>query len=126
MRLFWAWLLAFGILQGCSGYSVEVQISTLGHDHFTVRGWAGADQVGRGRMVGSFLSQYPVTQLTRAEIRDLLGEPTGAIGRDDTLCYFVGPTTVVSQYGRGYLLIFFLDQGGKVRAVDIVPPVTIT
>ena len=59
MKRILACLLALGLLQGCSDYTVEAQIHTLGDEFFTPQAWAGADQVGRGRMLASFLSQYP-------------------------------------------------------------------
>ena len=121
-----ACLLALGFLQGCSDYTVEAQIHTLGDEFFTPQAWARGDQVGRGRMVASFLSQYPPERLTRDDVRDLLGEPTGAADRPEDLAYLVGPATVESRYGKGYLLIFVIDrQTGKVTQVRIFPPVTI-
>ena len=126
MKRILACLLALGLLQGCSDYTVEAQIHTLGDEFFTPQAWAGADQVGRGRMLASFLSQYPPERLSGDEVRDLLGEPTGAAERPEDLAYFVGPTTVESRYGKGYLLIFLIDrQTGKVTQVRIFPPVTI-
>lgn len=127
MKWIFAWLLALGLLQGCSDYSIESQIHSLGYEHFTPQAWAKADQVGRGRMLASFMSQYPPDRLGRAELKDLLGEPTGHADHDGELAYFVGPATVESQYGKGYLLIFVIDrQTGKVVQVRIVPPVTLT
>ncbi|MBQ5949079.1 hypothetical protein [Massilia sp. ST3] len=125
MRWILAWLLALGLLHGCSDYSVEVQIHALGDEHFTPQTWAKADQAGRGRMLASFMSQYPPNRLTQAALKDLLGEPTSRTGRDEELAYLVGPVRVESQYGKGYLLIFTIDrQTGKVIQVRIVPPVT--
>ena len=126
MKRILACLLALGLLQGCSDYTVEAQIHTLGDEFFTPQAWAGADQAGRGRMVASFLSQYPPERLTSDDVRDLLGEPTGAADRPEDLAYVVGPATVESRYGKGYLLIFLIDrQTGKVTQVRIFPPVTI-
>ena len=126
MRWIAACLLALGLLQGCSDYTVEAQIHSLGDAFFTPQAWASADQVGRGRMVASFLSQYPPERLTSDDVTDLLGEPTGAADRPEDLAYFVGPTTIESRYGKGYLLIFVIDgQTGKVAQVRIFPPVTI-
>ena len=126
MRWIGACLLALGLLQGCSDYTVEAQIHSLGDAFFTPQAWANADQVGRGRMVASFLSQYPPQRLTRDDVRDLLGEPSGAGDRPEDLAYFVGPATIESRYGKGYLLIFVIDtQTGKVVQVRIFPPVTI-
>ena len=77
-------------------------------------------------MVASFLSQYPPQGLTSDDVRDLLGAPTGAADHPQDLAYFVGPTTVESRYGKGYLLIFVIDrETGRVAQVRIFPPVTI-
>ncbi|MEH6434040.1 hypothetical protein [Massilia sp. DD77] len=125
MRWILAWLLALGLLHGCSDYSVEGQIHALGDEHFTPQAWAKADQVTRGRMLASFMSQYPPNRLTQKALQDLLGEPTGHAKQDDEIAYIVGPTSVESQYGKGYLLIFTIDrQTGKVAQVRMVPPVT--
>lgn len=126
MRWIGACLLALGLLQGCSDYTVEAQIHSLGDEFFTPQAWASADQAGRGRMVASFLSQYPPQRLTSDDVRDLLGAPTGAADHPEDLAYFVGPTTVESRYGKGYLLIFVIDrETGRVAQVRIFPPVTI-
>lgn len=73
-------------------------------------------------MVFSFLSQNELKSLTSNSVKELLGTPTGYYDYDENPSYFVGPSSVESKYGRGYLLAFVAEKGsGKIMAVKIIP-----
>ncbi len=57
-------------------------------------------------------------------MRSLLGPSTGYDDYDEHPAYLVGPDTVRSKYGNGYLWVFLTDKdNGKVRQVILVPSV---
>lgn len=96
----------------------------LGRRDFAPDTWAKATQVERGEMLASFLAKHPVDQLTASEVRQLLGPTTGYADYDEDPAYVIGPSTVRSEYGKGYLLIFVTDKrGGKVVEARLVPEV---
>jgi hypothetical protein len=109
-------------LFGCSGPSVVEQARHLGVETFSREAWAAARQEQRGRMVYSFLSQHDLMSLSASDIRQLLGEPTAYYDYDENVAYFVGPASVASEYGMGYLLAFVVDKAsGKVVSAKIIP-----
>ncbi|EKU82583.1 hypothetical protein ABIB42_000836 [Massilia sp. UYP32] len=111
-------------LQGCTQRSVEEQSRAFGNDEFTPKAWAAADRLGRGRMLASFLRQHPVKELSADQVRALLGQSTGYADYDENLAYFVGPSNVESEYGKGYLLIFVTDKKtGRIQQLRLVPSV---
>jgi len=104
--------------------SVDEQAKILGTREFTVESWAAASQLERARMTASFLHQYDATDLDRSGIIKLLGRPTAYYNYDSNAAYIVGPTTVSSKYGDGYLLVFETDKdNGNVDRVFFVPDV---
>lgn len=115
-------LLAMISLFGCSPPPVSEQARRLGTQAFSQETWATASQEKRGEMVSSFLSQHDFKSLTSSDIKTLLGEPTAYYDYDENPAYFVGPGTVESEYGKGYLLAFVADKAsGKIIAVKIIP-----
>lgn len=117
-----AWLVFF--LSGCGGKSVTDQAKALGSREFTVAAWAAGTQEQRGEMVGSFLAQHAPGTLTAKDVIGLLGAPTSYYLYDEDPAYMVGPKSIQSDYGRGYLLAFVTDKGtGKVVQVLFIPEV---
>lgn len=111
------------LLSGCWN-SVENQASKLGAREFTAETWATATDLQRGEMTASLLSKHDVTNFHRKEVVALLGAPTGYYDYDTNPAYFVGPTTVESVYGKGYMLVFETDKyNGKVDRVFFLPAV---
>ena len=122
MRSVTASLLLAACLVGCSG--VEDQAKLLGTREFNEQEWATATQVQRGEMVASFLSKHKVSELTTKDVNRLLG-PTNSYYKNQYPAYLVGPATVKSNYGHGYLLVFMTDNStGKVEKVMFVPEVS--
>lgn len=110
-------------LSGCWN-SIEDQAKKLGAREFTPETWAKATDLQRGEMTASLLKKYDLTSLHRKEIEALLGEPTGYFDYDTNPAYFVGPTTVESMYGKGYLLVFLTNKNnGDVDRVIFFPEV---
>ena len=110
-------------LSGCWN-SIEDQAKKLGAREFTPETWAKATDLQRGEMTASLLKKYDLTALHRKEIEALLGEPTGYFDYDTNPAYFVGPTTVESMYGKGYLLVFLTNKNnGDVDRVIFFPEV---
>lgn len=108
----------------CSGHSIGDQAKLLGTREFTVDGWAAGTQEQRGEMLASFLAKHKPTMLTAKEVVGLLGSPTGYYEYDEYPAYFIGPASVDSEYGKGYLLAFVTDKSsGKVLKVVLVPEV---
>lgn len=118
-----AFLLVLCII-GCSGNSISDQARLLGSKEFTVDGWAAGTQEQRGEMVASFLAKHKPTTLTSKELIELLGLPTGYYEYDEYPAYFVGPASIESEYGKGYLLAFVTNKNsGKVVKVILIPKV---
>ena len=110
-------------LSGCWN-SIEDQAKKLGAREFTPETWAKATDLQRGEMTASLLKKYDLTSLHRKEIEALLGEPTGYFDYDTNPAYFVGPITVESMYGKGYLLVFLTNKNnGDVDRVIFFPEV---
>lgn len=119
----WIWSAITMIsLFGCSSSSVTEQAKLLGTKTFTQEAWAMGSQKQRGEMVYSFLSQYEIKSLSSDSVKELLGNPTGYYDYDENPAYFIGPNTVESEYGKGYLLAFISDKtSGKINALKIIP-----
>jgi hypothetical protein len=109
-------------LFGCSSSSVTEQAKLLGTKTFTQEAWAVGNQEQRGEMVYSFLSQHEIKSLSSNSVKELLGIPTGYYDYDENPAYFVGPNSVESEYGKGYLLAFISDKtSGRINAIRIIP-----
>jgi len=109
---------------GCWLNSVENQARKLGERKFTPTAWASATQMQRAEMTASFLKQYDTKGLTRKDIEALLGKQTAYYNYDSNLAYVVGPDTVRSMYGKGYILVFEGDKDdGRIESVFFVPGV---
>lgn len=75
-------------------------------------------------MVASLLQQHQLQSRPSAEVRALLGAPTGYFDYDENVAYVVGPATVKSNYARGYLLVFIVDKStSRVKEVRFEPAV---
>ena len=104
--------------------SVEGQAKKLGTREFTPETWANAADLHRGEMTASLMKKYDLTSFHRTEIEALLGEPTGYFDYDTNPAYFVGPNTVQSMYGKGYLLVFLTNKSnGDVNRVIFFPEI---
>ena len=117
----WAVLLV-ALLFACSREPITMQAKRLGTEQFSKSAWAQADQLQRGSMVYSFLAQHPVESLTTTRVQTLLGKPTGYFDHDENPAYFVGPSSVDSLYGKGYLLAFITNKkSGQVVDIKLLP-----
>jgi len=75
-------------------------------------------------MTASFLKQHDTRNFTRKEVEALLGTQTAYYNYDTNLAYVVGPDTVRSMYGKGYLLVFEADKDdGRIDNVFFFPEV---
>lgn len=107
---------------GCSSPSITEQARHLGTQPFSKIAWSRANQEQRGEMVFSFLSQHDPRALTADAVTVLLERSTGYYGYEENPAYLVGPATVESEYGKGYLLAFIADKElGRIVAVKIIP-----
>lgn len=124
MRMLMTGLLLMMSLFGCIGKSVENQAKTLGTSEFTVDAWANGTQEQRGEMVASLLAKHPATSLTAKQVISLLGTPTSYYEYDEYPAYMVGPKSVESDYGKGYVLAFVTDKDtGEIVQVLFIPEV---
>lgn len=109
-------------LIGCTPTPVGEQAKLLGTKTYSKEAWAAANQEERGEMVFSFLSQHDHKSLTSSTIKELLGPPTGYYDFDENPAYLVGPSSVESKFGKGYVLAFIAEKNsGKIVEVRIVP-----
>lgn len=121
---YWAIFLFTLGLTGCWLNSVEDQARKLGGREFTPEAWATASRLQRAEMTASFLKQHDTRNFTRKEVEALLGTQTAYYNYDTNLAYVVGPDTVRSMYGKGYLLVFEADKDdGRIDNVFFFPEV---
>lgn len=114
-------LIAMMNLFGCSSNSIE-DIKALGTSEFTTEAWTNASQEERGKMVFSFLKKHDVKKMRVEEIKSLLGNSTAYYEYDEFPAYFVGPKSIKSDYGDGYLLAFPFDRkSGVIRKYILIP-----
>lgn len=106
-------------------YPVERQARKFGNREFSVQAWAQASQMQRAEMTASFLKQYEVSDFnSRKKIEALLGPQTAYYDYDTNVAYVVGPNTVKTMYGPGYLWVFEADKyDGQIERVFFVPDV---
>ena len=124
MRLLISTVCVACLMLGCGRTPVIEQARLLGNQEFTQQAWASASQVERGEMLAAFLAKYPVSELTAERVKQLLGMPTGYADYDEDPAYVIGPPTVESKYGKGYLLIFVTDKStGRVLETRLVPEI---
>lgn len=110
------------VLIGC-GSEATPKYGRLGDELFTAEAWKQAKQEERGAMVYSFMSQHKVIGMDAREVKELLGESTGYYDYDSNPAYLIGPQSVSSQYGKGYLLYFVTDKTtGKINSHGLIPP----
>jgi hypothetical protein len=108
----------------CSDRALYERTKVLGEREFTHSAWMNSDQVGRGAMLSSFLKKHKPEELTRKEIEALLGPPTAYYDYDEFPAYLVGPTSIESSYGKGYVIAFITDRKtGYVSRVEMVPEI---
>jgi hypothetical protein len=123
MRLFLMASLLSLVLAGCSGQSVEKQARQLGNREFTVQAWQGATQEERGEMLASLLDKHRLVGRPAKEAVALLGKPTAYYEYDENPAYVVGPGTVESESGDGYLLVFLTDKAtGRITDIRLIRP----
>ena len=73
-------------------------------------------------MVFSLLQTYDIENMNVEEIKLLLGESTAYYEYDEFPAYIIGPKTVKTEYGDGYLLAFPFDRKtGVIRKYIIFP-----
>jgi hypothetical protein len=117
-----AGLLMAAMLFACSSGSVEKQAAKLGTKEFTAQEWAVAGQESRGEMLASLLAKHRFAGTPAKDVKALLGPPTAYYDYDENPAYLVGPRSVKSPYGDGYLLVFLTDKNkGLVTEVRILP-----
>jgi len=106
-------------------HSVERQARKFGTQEFSVQAWAQASQMQRAEMTATFLEQYDVSDFNnRKKVETLLGPQTAYYDYDTNVAYVVGPNTVKTMYGPGYLWVFEADKdNGKIDRVYFVPDV---
>lgn len=106
-------------------YSVERQARKFGDREFSVQAWAQASQAQRAEMTASFLEQYDASDFdSREKVEALLGPQTAYYDYDTNVAYVVGPNTVETMYGPGYLWVFEADKyDGQIKRVYFVPDV---
>ncbi|MDT0683957.1 hypothetical protein RM543_14800 [Roseicyclus sp. F158] len=107
------------MLSDC-GAGTGADWSVLGTEPFSPDRWEAAGTETRGTMVHEFLADHDVVGMTREDVVALLGEPTAYYDRDENLGWLVGPATVSSPYGRGYLLAMRVKKG-RVTSVTAIP-----
>lgn len=114
------------LLSGCYADSIESQARRLGSDQFDAQSWSQASQEGRARMLASFLQMHKPQSLTTSDVRRLLGQPTAYYEYDENPAYVIGPKSVQSEFGKGYVLAFIADKAtGRVVEVIITPQVQV-
>jgi len=112
------------LLCACGRPSLLEQARMLGDREYTPQAWATASQIERGEMLASFLSKNGGKQLTATEVERMLGAPTGYADYDEDPAYVLGPSTVQSEYTKGYLLVFITDkETGRVVDIRLIPEV---
>jgi hypothetical protein len=124
MRLILMGLLVMFSLFACGGKSVEDQARALGSREFSAARWAAGTQEQRGEMVASLLAKHAPSSLTAKDVISLLGSPTSYYLYDEYPAYVVGPKSIQSDYGRGYVLAFVTDKrSSRVIKVLFIPEV---
>lgn len=114
-------LIAMINIVGCSSSSIE-DIKSLGTSDFTTEAWKNASQEDRGKMVFSLLKKHDIKKIKVEEIKSLLGNSTAYYEYDEFPAYLVGPKSIKSDYGDGYLLAFPFDRKtGLIREYVIIP-----
>jgi hypothetical protein len=112
------------LLCACSPNIALDQAMKLGQREFTPESWAAASRIERGQMTASFLRQYDATALDRRQIEKILGQSKGYYYYDNNPAYFVGPDTVNSIHGKGYLWVFEANKNtGQIERIHFVPEV---
>ena len=108
-------------LSGCSPDSIE-NVKVLGTDKFSQTAWMKATREERGKMVYSFLRNHDVKKLKVEKIRSLLGEYTAYYEYDECPAYSIGPQTIESGHGKGYLLAFPFDRKTGITKKYVIIP----
>lgn len=109
-------------LTACRQGEAKNKFKTFGTAPFSVEAWRQADQITRATMLHSFFETHDVSTMTATQLKTLLGESTGYYDYDTYPAYFIGPPTVTSQYGKGYLLYFVTDHSsGNIKSYGIIP-----
>lgn len=118
-------LILIVLANGCADTSSTVEdLIALGTNEYSKDAWAKANQEERATMVYSFLKNHNITTMTYDDMVNLLGKSTGYYNYDSFPAYLVGPKTVKSEYGQGYLLAFPTDdETGKIKGYRLIPDI---
>ena len=113
-------ILSFFGLVGCSS-NIE-DLKQLGEKPFTKENWQSATQQERAKMVYSFLKEREIRKLSANEVIALLGKPTAYYEYDEFPAYLIGPKTIQTEYGNGYLLAFPINrETGLIKKFVLIP-----
>ncbi len=115
-------LLTLVMLVATACSAPEDSVKHLGQIPFDQKAWSQADQETRGKMAYDLLKKVQKEKLKPTQIRALLGEQTGYYNYDEIPAYLVGPKTVSSEYGDGYLIAFpYNSKTGEPLSPVVVP-----
>jgi len=107
----------------CSSSSIE-SLKSLGSDEFSKDKWASASQEARGKMVYSFLMNHDIHKMVASDIKNLLGPSTAYYNYDEFPAYLVGPKSIKTEFGNGYLFAFPIDRKtGRIKNFVINPAI---
>lgn len=121
-NIFIGLLVAMLCLSACSSNDSNDNIKRLGTKEFSKDVWAKASQEERGKMLFSLFQKHDVTKMQVEDIRLLLGLSTAYYEYDEFPAYLIGPESVKSDYGNGYLLAFPFDrETGKIIKYVLIP-----
>lgn len=93
----------------------------LGKKEFTKQKWDESSQEERGKLVYSFLYKNKEKRLSGQDIFNMLGPSTAYYDHDHYPAYFIGPKSIESIYGNGYLLAFLIDDAGYINGIILDP-----
>lgn len=116
-------LLFFGCgNQNTVSYSSIIKLKILGAKQFSKEKWRVASQEERANMVYDLIKSHNVIGMSADELIKLLGPPTAYYDYDEFPAYFIGPKSVNSVAGAGYVLAFIVNRStGKTDRFVIDP-----
>lgn len=109
------------IFSGCENNSID-KFKVFGNESFTIQKWADANQEQRATLLFDFVNANDIKHMTGQQIIEKLGKPTGYYDYDEYPAYFVGPKSITSKYGKGYLVAFVVNRDTQyVKNVVVIP-----
>jgi len=111
-------------VSACSSEINLEKLSNWGTDDFSTEKWQSANTEQRAKMVYQLLKRNKFVGKNPAEVRTILGEPTGYYDYDSNLAYLVGKEGAANTvYANTYMLVFVTDKEktGNVVKVITVP-----